>query len=56
MQDWLDHAQPAWIDDWEASAVWPRSLSKDRVDEYLLFLTSRGVLAATDATVAGGDR
>ena len=56
MQDWLDHAQPAWIDDWEASAAWPRSLPKGRVDEYLLFLTSRGVLAAAEGAVPGGER
>jgi len=52
--DWIDHIQPAWLDDWEAAAVWPRSLSSDRVEEYLLFLTSRGVLVAADTRDSTG--
>ena len=53
--DWLDHAQPAWLGDWEAGADWPRLLSKDRVDEYLLFLVSRGALVASDSARTGGE-
>jgi hypothetical protein len=46
MQDWVDHVQQAWGDDWESVAHWPASVSRARVEEYLLFLVSTGTLAS----------
>lgn len=44
-QDWLDHSRPAWLDDWDAYALWPRSLDVERVEAYLLHLVSTGVFS-----------
>jgi hypothetical protein len=48
-QDWLDHARLRHPDDWESAAAWPRDLTRDRVEEYLLHLVTTGVLAPPPA-------
>ncbi len=45
LQDWLDHSRPAWLDDWDAFAAWPRSLTLERVEAYLLHLVSTGIFS-----------
>jgi hypothetical protein len=45
LQDWLDRSRPAWSDDWEAFTTWPRALTVERVEEYLLHLVSTGVFS-----------
>lgn len=45
-QDWLDRSRPAWSDDWEAFTTWPRALTVERVEEYLLHLVSTGIFSA----------
>lgn len=45
LQDWLDRSRPAWSDDWEAFTPWPRRLTVDRVEQYLLHLVSTGVFS-----------
>ena len=44
-QDWLGASRPAWPDDSDAFVHWPRELSIDRVEAYLMHLISTGVLA-----------
>lgn len=44
-QDWLDHSQPAWPDDWEAFTMFPRTLNQQRLEAYLLHLIASGLLS-----------
>jgi hypothetical protein len=49
VQDWLDHIQMADADDWESVAAWPGRLTRDRVEDYLLFGISSGRVTSPKA-------
>jgi len=42
--DWLSHVEPYANFDWEAVYLWPKQLTADDVEEYVMRLVSSGVL------------
>lgn len=53
LQDWLDRSDATWIDDVDAFAIWPPTLTAGRVEEYLMELVATGRLSAPDSSDEG---